>query len=640
MRRIISFAVWLPLAAQETPVPSEEQRLKGSIDLGYRWRTDLNGNLDAYRSIVNLGSGPKLLGSEFTVTDPQHRWFDQIKVRAYSWGDEPYSTFHLDAGKSKWYRFGADYRDIAYFNSLPSYADPLLSRGIVLNEQSFDTRRRFGSFSLDLLPTNWIVPYIAFDRDSGSGRGVTTFVSNSNEYPVPDLLRDSTNLYRGGVRIERRRFHVTLEEGGATFKDDQSVFQNPGSTNFGNVATPIAGQRLNVTSLLAAYGVRGTGTYSKGLVTASPASWLDLYGQYLFSQPVTDVNYQQTDTGNLLLLSQFLFYNSERFLVSSSAKLPHTTASAGAEIRPLRRIRIVESWMTDRLHTASSASGTQLVIAQSSSQQMASLLASSLATNYNQQQIDVFFDALSRLTLRGGYRYVWGDARQLTLPAQGLASSDSGKLRRNVALAGFTYRPGGKVSVSTDTEVASGEGAYFRTSLFSYQKIRAQARYQALASLSFAGDFTYLNNENPNAGARYEFHDVQGSLSFLYSPAGGKFGNFNGSYSRADLRSTIGYLVPQDLSSQFSIYRDRAHLATALFDFHVPRVKITAGGSMVVSSGSRPTRYYQPRVKAMVPLGRYATWFAEWRYYGYGEAFYLYEGFRTNLVTTGVRFVR
>src|SRR5262249_34491835 len=157
---------------------------------------------------------------------------------------------------------------------------------------------------------------------------------------------------------------------------------------------------------------------------------------------------------------------------------------------------------------------------------------------------------------------------QLTLPAQGLASSDSGKLRRHVALAGFTYRPSSKGSVTTDTEVASGDGAYFRTSLYSYQKVRAQARYQAMPSFSTVGDFTYLNNENPNAGQNYEFKNVQGSLSFLYSPAGGKFGNFNGSYSRADLRSTIGYLVPQDLSPQLSIYRDQAHLASGLFDFN------------------------------------------------------------------------
>ncbi len=150
-------------------MPSAESWLTGSIDVGYRWRTGVGGSFDTYRSIVNLGSGPKLLGADFTLTDPKHRAFDQIHVRANSWGDDPYQTVHLDAKKSKLYDFSADYRDIAYFNFLPSYADPLLSRGIVLNEQSFDTRRRLGSFQLDLLPGNWFIPYFAYDRDSGVG---------------------------------------------------------------------------------------------------------------------------------------------------------------------------------------------------------------------------------------------------------------------------------------------------------------------------------------------------------------------------------------------------------------------------------------------------------------------------------------
>src|SRR5229473_1335357 len=120
-----------PAAAAKTdasPVPAAESWLTGSIDLGYRWRTDVAGSFDTYRSIVNLGPGPKLLGVDLTILDPKHRGFDQAHARAYSWGDDPYSTFHLDAKKAKTYDFNADYRNIAYFNFLPSYADPLLSR--------------------------------------------------------------------------------------------------------------------------------------------------------------------------------------------------------------------------------------------------------------------------------------------------------------------------------------------------------------------------------------------------------------------------------------------------------------------------------------------------------------------------------
>ncbi len=96
---------------------------------------------------------------------------------------------------------------------------------------------------------------------------------------------------------------------------------------------------------------------------------------------------------------------------------------------------------------------------------------------------------------------------------------------------------------------------------------------------------------------------------------------------------------------QPSIYRENSHAATALLHFSWPVAgafapQLIAGGSLLISSGSRPTTYYQPMVKLTLPAGKHLAWFAEWRYYGYGEAFYLYEGFRANLATLGVRYTR
>src|SRR5262249_8379456 len=142
------------------------------------------------------------------------------------------------------------------------------------------------------LPGNWLVPYLAFDRDAGNGNGITTFVTGGNEYPLPDRIRNSANNYRGGIRLELRSFHVTLEQGGTTFKDDQQVFSSSSAPNPGNNTAPLLGQRLFLTGLQQTYGIRGTGVYSKGLLTARPVSWADLYGQFLFSQPKNDVNYQ------------------------------------------------------------------------------------------------------------------------------------------------------------------------------------------------------------------------------------------------------------------------------------------------------------------------------------------------------------
>jgi hypothetical protein len=636
----------------ESPVPTTESWLTGSIDVGYRW-VGTGGNTAAYRSFVDLGSGPKLLGVDFTIVDPKHRAFDSIVVRANSWGGDPYQTFHLDARKLKLYDFSADYRDIAYFNALPSYADPLLSRGIILNEQSFDTRRKLASINFELWPGSWLIPYFAFDHASGSGAGVTTFVSDANEYPVPTTLDDRTNLYRGGVRIQLNRFHVTLEEGGTTFNNDQQVFENSGVPNLGNVSNLYLGQRLELTNLAAAYGIDGSSAYSKILLTANPFSWLDLYGQFLFSQPDSNVHYQQTNTGNFVLQSQLLFYTSQSYLVSAAAKLPHTTGSFGAEIRPLHRLRITQSWLTDRLHNSGSAATQNQLANAGVSQQIAAALTSSLVTNYNQIETNLLFDATSKLMLRGGYRYVWGDASDLVLPPAGLVSADQGSLRRNVGIGGLTYRLVQRLSLTAEAEVASSGAAYFSTSLYNYQKIRAQARYQALKSLSLTADFSALINENPRAGlnaagVNYDYRAQQESLSFFW--ASHKTWDFEGSYTRSTVRSEIGYLIPQDLSAATSLYRDDAHSATALFHWNPPAkklpfgklegVKLTAGGSMFISSGSRATRYYQPLATLLVPCAKHTSLFAEWRYYGYGEPMYLYEGFRAQLVTAGLRLSR
>jgi hypothetical protein len=629
--------------ASPPPAPADDNWLTGYIDLGYRWLTGVGGSFDTYRSIVNLGSGPKLLGADFTIRNSSHRYFDRMDIRADDWGGEPYSTIHADVKKAKLYDFSADYRNIAYYSNLPAFADPMLATtGVILNEQALDTRQRFSSFQLDLLPSSRFVPYLAYDHAADTGTGIATFVSDGNEYPVASLVRNSTENYRGGVRIEFSHVHAILEQGGTTFKDDQQLNQNFGQINFGNFTDPLLGQTLSLTGLSQAYGVRGTSIYSKGSLTANVASWLDLYGQFLYSQPDSSVNFQETSTGNQVLLDQVLFYTGEQSIISAVSKLPHTTGSAGAEIRPFRSLRILPSWMTDRMHTNGSSVSSQNLTTASGPQAIDALLSSALVTNYNQTEITLMYDVTSKITLRGGYRYVWGDASDVVLPPSGLAGLEQAKIRRNVALAGAAWRPFTKLSLNADFEGGSSGSAYFRTGLYDYQKVRVRGRYQILPSLSVLANVNVLNNQNPTPGVNYDFLSHQESVSLLYAPAGRTF-DFEGSYTRSTLRSDINYLDPGFLIPETSLYRDNSHTVTALFDLNVPgrvKAKLTLGGSAVMSSGSNPTQFYQPTAKMAITVAKNLAWVSEWRYYGFGESFYVYQGFRAQMVTTGVRISR
>jgi hypothetical protein len=255
------------------------------------------------------------------------------------------------------------------------------------------------------------------------------------------------------------------------------------------------------------------------------------------------------------------------------------------------------------------------------------------------------WDVIPRLTLRGGYRHVWGDASQQVLPPAGLASADRAELRRNVAIGGFTFRPRKKITITGDAEGAPSDRAYFRTSLYEYQRARAQVRYQVRDGLSVTGDFNLLNNQNPTPGVDGDYLARQQSVSVSWSPAGARRFDFLGAYTRATVRSNILFLVPQTLTPAESIYRENSHIITALLNVNLPHIhklspKLTTGGSFFLSSGSRPTNYYQPNAKLSLPTGKNLNWFAEWRYYGFAEPFYPYEDFRTHAVTAGVRISR
>jgi hypothetical protein len=621
-----------------SPAPTTEQWFTGSVDFGYRWLSDIRGSDAEYRSVLNLGSGPKMTALDFTITDPQHRLFDKLDASAYGWGGDPYNTAHLDARKKGDYDFTFDYRNIAYFDAEPSYANPLAPGGF--NEQSFDTHRRSMSIALDLRPGKRIIPYLVFDRNSGYGNGVDEFVQDSNdEFPVQTMLRDSTNNYRGGVRFEYNRFHVTVEQGGTTYKDDDQASFN--GTGYGDRTSLLLGQMLVLNTLNQAYGIRGNSIYSKVLATAHPFSWIDLYGQFLYSEPKTTVNYTESATGNFALINELLFYTSEQTLGTGAANQPHTTGNVGFEMRPLKRMRIIESWMTDRYHDAAMGLETSISLP-TNILPAAAPLNPLLAVNYNQEQIEILYDLGSKISLRGGYRYIWGDADVPESPFFApLGGSESGQLKRSVALAGANFRLSQKLSFNLDYEGGTSDHVYFRTSLNDYQKGRARAKYQLSASLAVQAKFQVLDNQNPASTINMDFQSRDSSLSVFWAPAKSKWINITGEYDRATVRSSINYLG-LFFTPEISDYRDNAHTATGAVDLTIPRLqaKLTMGGSLFLANGSRTTRYYQPLVRFSLPLSKHVFWNSEWQYYGFREDYYVFEGFQTHIFMTGLRLVR
>jgi hypothetical protein len=620
-------------AAAPPATPAGEGWLTGSIELGYRWIPNIDGNRNAYRSVVNLGEGPRLLDADFTLIDPNKRLFDRADVHATSWGGDPYNTLRVDVQRGGAYRLTADYRNIAYFNFLPSFADPTISVGTLLNQNSFDTAIRTTNLQLDLLPKKWITPYLGFGRNTQFGRGITVFQTDRNEYPVASLYSDQTNNYRGGVRMELGRYHFNVEQGGTTFKDDQGASDSV--TNPGNFTGTFLGQRLPLNSMNELYRVRGDSVYTKVLAAANPYSWLSVTGDYVYSRPRTDIHYTEASAGTFFLNRILQFYSLGQDVLTGDASQPHSSGSVTVEIRPWRRLRIVQYWMTDRYNNASNALLAENVLVGGAPLTDQQLATDRLVLHNSQEEIDAFFELTSRITLRGGYRYMWGDTEVRAPILTGL-NLQSANLRRHVGIAGLTYRMGQKFRVIADAEGSNSDQTFFRSSLQEYQKAHIRARYDLSASLRVNADFSLLNNSNPDPSVKFDFSSKVESASVYWTPNGGKWANVLMDYSRSAVRSNILFLTPQTLQPTPSVYRENGHSFTA-----VTGVKwFSFGGSLFISAGTRPTRYYQPLARLSIPLHKHVQWNTEWRWYSMAEQIFVFENFRSNQLTTSLRFTR
>jgi hypothetical protein len=79
-------------------------------------------------------------------------------------------------------------------------------------------------------------------------------------------------------------------------------------------------------------------------------------------------------------------------------------------LRLNRRLGVIQSWYTDRLHVSGSATVTQLF---NTVPQLAIEDGSArrLELRYSQNQTDLVFEPERRFSIRAGHRYAWGEAQ-------------------------------------------------------------------------------------------------------------------------------------------------------------------------------------------------------------------------------------
>jgi hypothetical protein len=637
-----------PPAAEPAPpaaeAPAPERVVTGSIEFGYRTIHTLSGNFDAYRSVVNLGEGPKLFDADLRFRPPSSSLFTEGTLLMRNWGGEPYSSLRFDLYKDNIYNLTVDYRNLAYFNSLSSFANPKIETGSLASQYSFDTRVRSTDVRLDLYPSSRISPYLAYSRVAENGSGVWVFPAEGNEYPTPTGITNRTDHYRGGVNIRFRNFHLGLEQGGAFFADDQGAGET--ALNRGNRTQPFFGRTLALADLREYYRVRGHSYYSRGSVAWDPVSWANLAGDFVYTNPVTEVTYSQSATGQLVIPGTLLFASRNFDSFTGRAQMPHPSGSVRGEVRPVRQLRIVETFYTDRMHNAASGFLAEQYLATGSVTNLQTSSTDRLVLNQNRQQIDVIFEPVKFLTVRGGHRYTWGDTTVRGAQLSGLALK-SADMRRHTGLAGLGLRSRGIFRFNADFEAASTERAFFRTSLRNYRRLNMLGSVSpgAGSAWRFIGGYRWLTNTNPDPAVKWDFDDRAASAGIEWFPNSGRLYSVLTEYTRSTTHSMINYIVPQFFIVDRLWFRENANAGTLAFRLapggrHKHQPGLHLGGTLYASTGSRPTRYYQPFARATVPLAAQVHVNGEWRWYSMTQAVWPVENFASHQFIVSLTLLR
>ena len=182
---------------------------------------------------------------------------------------------------------------------------------------------------------------------------------------------------------------------------------------------------------------------------------------------------------------------------------------------------------------------------------------------------------------------------------------------------------------------------YFQTSLRDYERVRLRGSYQATGSFNISANYSYFKNGNSGGEQTFSFDSRNASVAVQWAPRNSKYFHFMGEYSRNTFWSDALYVVPQDFSRARSYYTDRGNSATGLVDVNfwgsrrAPRLSF--GGSLWYSSGTRASHFYQPFARFTAPVFPHVDLNAEWRWYSLTEPSYLYESFRQHQAIFSIR---
>ncbi len=248
------------MAQDPKPVIKGGYTIHQTADLGGHI-VDYSGSGAMYDTLVNLQSGPRVLGQTFemhAVQGSNHPFFDTLYAASNGYGGDPNNFLTLRVSKGKLYDFQSLFRRNRQYFDYNLLDNPLVPAGLTSNgyvfpqvldsPHLFNTVRRMTDINLTLLPISKVSFRVGYSQNLSEGPSYSS-IHMGTEALLLQNWRNNTDNWMGAVDWKPiSKTMVTFEEHVTHYKGDtnwqlaglnlQLSNGTPVSIGFDNVSVP------------------------------------------------------------------------------------------------------------------------------------------------------------------------------------------------------------------------------------------------------------------------------------------------------------------------------------------------------------------------------------------------------------------
>ncbi|MDX2032484.1 MAG: hypothetical protein SF339_17545 [Blastocatellia bacterium] len=626
-----------------------------SIEIGHRF-VDTKGSRDRYLSDVNVRDGFRVL--EYSL-DMRARpgtgiLFDTFKADVNNAGGDVAQNFSLRMDKTRFYRFDANVRRFNYFRSLgPNFA---------LGLRDTDIRQQVSDYSLRLFPQRAVRVNFGYGRNMATGRFAPSYSYERDAFKLPSQTRWEANDYRAGLDATWRKWDFGFESFYRGFRNDPDIRSREGRDPgyFGDSGSFVGA----LTFLERDTPLRSRSIVTRANVRGSIGDRLHVLLRGLHDDERMNAPYVETTAGtafsNARIISRVLtaqgFVERPGNIVDGGVTLDINRHFSISNLTNYTHFRIEGDTLTSQTSVQQPTTGAQQTILTTT----AGNRFTEWESLWNTLSLNMTYG--KKFSANLGWRFMKRDIELNGLYTSRTSTStnvtslpldDSESINTNAFIGGFRVRPTNRTSFMFDVETGENNNSFVRINPLEYTRFRVRAQVQATDKLGFNGTFTSLDRTNPTPQVVNDSDMRSYTVAMNWEPKSRLM--LDVGYDYHDLFSTanISYFVTgSQLRTGRSLYYARMNSVfantrfgvTDRLDLFLVYYYIMDRGAPTISVGATdlvnayPLRRHNPEARVAYRFSNNVTGNVSYRHYSYNEREFSVQDYRSNILTTSLRF--